>query len=263
MSHLISLLVLMTFSTFGKHYSSRIVPSGREELELILGGRAVFHHNDQTIYLGPGDVVWHKSGDRTISSDSASDDYECLIITFAIKPASPPPYRLLHWNGVIGLRQFAEDALNQLDNYGNEPEFCEYLYNSCKIHSSPFCRVESDLSFPSERAFNQAYQFIAKNFMQPSLTVNLVADAAHISLSLLHAIFKERTGMTPHQKMIQFRMERALEALLENRPKKQVAVMTGFSSESGFTRAFKKYYGSSPAQYRLQSDNQKNAKLAY
>ena len=39
MTHVNALLALMQFKTDGKHYQSRIIQPGREEIELVLGAR--------------------------------------------------------------------------------------------------------------------------------------------------------------------------------------------------------------------------------
>jgi len=242
------LLTLMSFQTYERRYFPRIIYPGREELELVLDGKAILKTAHQEIRLTPGDLVWHKPGDQTICSDHDNQPYECLIMAFEINPQrSLRKARVNHWVGAISARQFAEDALRRLTDHVEDPEFSEYLYCALKVHTKPTNTLENQpLSHYASGAFDKAFQHISDHFLNKNLSVDAVADAAHISVSQLHSIFKQQTDLTPYQMINQCRMEHAFTLLTTNRPIKQVAAMSGFDSESGFIRAFKKKYGNSP-----------------
>lgn len=76
-----------------------------------------------------------------------------------------------------------------------------------------------------------------------------MAAKAHVSASRLYSLFRERLGKTPHQSLLQYRMEKAMQMLIRNQPLKQVVNACGFESESGFIRAFKRRYGLPPGEY--------------
>lgn len=84
--------------------------------------------------------------------------------------------------------------------------------------------------------------------------------AAYAGLSLYHFIrtFKQETGYTPHEYLINTRMA-AARYLLKTSPfsVKDICFNTGFSCESVFCNAFKRHHGMTPAQYRnASSDNE-------
>lgn len=249
------LLALMQFSTLGKRYQPRKIKSNREELELVLSGRAILRERGNTVALSVGDLVWHKGGDLTISSGCASDDYECLILAFEVEKPTPPTGKVRSWKGAISPRQFAEDSLNKLGSLADEEAFADYLYASCLIHTESIQRNNNILDFSTERTFNLAYQYIAQNFKDPNLSVNHVAAAANVSVSQLHSVFKRRVGQTPHHKIMQLRMEHSQVLLQEKHLLKQVAAGCGFASENGFCKAFKKYFGQTPKYFRRQKDS--------
>jgi AraC-like DNA-binding protein len=258
MSHIQSLEFITQFNTQGRAYKPRTILPGREELELVLGGRACFTLADKTIPLHAGDLVWHKEGDSTIFSNQNSDDYECIILSFSVSEMHSPLARVRHWSGKISLRQFVEDALDHLDKNQQNPEFAEYLYTACKIHTHPIQIHNSTLTFSAETAYNTAIQTITEHFNKPTFNVAKLAEVAHVSTSTLHQIFKDQTGNTPHFKILQFRMDHACALLAENRPLKQVAAQCGFESESGFSRAFKKYFKCSANEFRKTDEGQHN-----
>lgn len=66
-------------------------------------------------------------------------------------------------------------------------------------------------------------------------------------------LFRQATGESPHQYVMSRRIEIAQRLLKEtDLPVSQIALMTGFSSQSHFTRTLTKYLGQPPRQYRLK-----------
>ena len=251
-TYVASLLSLMSFNTYDQRYVPRMVFPGREEMELVLDGRAILKTPEADYQIGPGDLIWHRPGDQTVCSNREGDAYECIILAFEINPLrSLRRSRLNHWTGTISARQFAEDAMRRLSDHINDNEFAEYLYCALKVHSTPIiAKATQALTYTSAIAFDKAFQYISNHFKDKVLNIDAVADAARVSSSQLHTLFKEQTDLTPYQLINRCRMEYALVLLAENRTIKQVACMSGFDSESGFIRAFKKRYGSSPGVFR-------------
>lgn len=66
-------------------------------------------------------------------------------------------------------------------------------------------------------------------------------------------LFRQMTGESPHQYVINRRLETAQRLLKEtDLPLSQIALMTGFSSRSHFTRTITRHLGQPPRQYRLR-----------
>jgi AraC-like DNA-binding protein len=253
-SYVASLLTLMPFQTYDRFYLPRLIYPGREEMELVLDGNALLKTKDAEYRVGPGDLVWHRPGDQTISSCKDGQPYECMIMAFKLNPMrSLRKARLNRWSGVISARQFADDALRHLTEQIDDHDYAEYLYCALKVHTTPVWNTQPHtLSHSSELAFDKAFQQISLHFKNKSLSVEAVAESANISASKLHSLFKERLNKTPYQLINQCRMEYALRLLAENRSIKQITTMSGFDSESGFIRAFKKKYGCSPGSMKTQ-----------
>ncbi|MGN0224076.1 MAG: tetratricopeptide repeat protein [Muribaculaceae bacterium] len=87
------------------------------------------------------------------------------------------------------------------------------------------------------------------------------ADVAHIAaaLHLTEQTFRRRlrdaTGQQPKMFISAIQMERAADTLMldTNRPISEVALLCGFDDASAFSHAFKRVYGVSPTQYRLNA----------
>ena len=143
-------------------------------------------------------------------------------------------------NGDAGSRLFAESlaamlAVHLLRNYSERSQ-----------------AIETDRISTQPRAVVQAVDFIHDNYAM-DLSLSDIAAAAHLSPFHLSRIFKKATGVTPHQYLLQVRVNSArslLSAGAGNRSLAEVAAAVGFSDQSHLTRHFKRLLGVTPKQLR-------------
>lgn len=89
------------------------------------------------------------------------------------------------------------------------------------------------------------------NSLAESPTLQQLAAEAHLSQDHLIRTFKTYLGVTPHQYVINRRIEKAKELLIStSMPISELALSTGFSDQSHLTTVFSKTVGLSPARYR-------------
>jgi len=82
-------------------------------------------------------------------------------------------------------------------------------------------------------------------------TLNELAGISHMSRSAFAASFKAQVGSAPLDYLIQWRMSLARDALRrDTRSISDLAVATGYESESAFSTAFRRVVGSSPGRFR-------------
>jgi AraC-like DNA-binding protein len=82
-------------------------------------------------------------------------------------------------------------------------------------------------------------------------TINDLAEELGLSPSYFYQVFKEHTGLPPHQYRLQWQMSRAKELLQHSDASvKQIAHAAMFHSVYQFSKAFKKKTGMTPGQYR-------------
>lgn len=92
-------------------------------------------------------------------------------------------------------------------------------------------------------------------YINDNLTADLslieLARLAELSTHHLLRVFKRHTGLTPHRYVVQRRLEWAQFLLSDPRRNiSDIAVQTGFSDQSHFSRAFRYFTGVSPRAFR-------------
>ena len=107
-----------------------------------------------------------------------------------------------------------------------------------------FGSSEKSQQSPTEKAVS----YMAKNYATPGLTVKEVAASCFVSEIYLRKLFEKEKGTTPFRFLTELRMERARALALEKRPIKEIALCVGYSDVYQFSRAYKKYFGCSPAK---------------
>ena len=79
----------------------------------------------------------------------------------------------------------------------------------------------------------------------------LLANACGLSSKHFSRAFRQSNGLSPHQWLLQRRVDKAKRVLRDPRVAiADVAIACGFSDQSHFTRVFTRWVGSSPGQWR-------------
>ena len=110
------------------------------------------------------------------------------------------------------------------------------------------------------RRIVKAKLFIDRNFHEP-IDVNDIADEASYSKFHFIRTFREIYGKTPHQYLIEVRVEHAKELLADGHNVTDACMAVGFDSMGSFTALFKRRTGSTPSQYRLAKTRRKQQML--
>ena len=93
--------------------------------------------------------------------------------------------------------------------------------------------------------------YIHSNYCD-DLSLNFLEKKFYINKFYLCTLFKEVTGYSPNQYIINCRIMRAKELLINNTSVEDVCSQTGFNNLSHFSRTFKKLIGESPKQFQIK-----------
>jgi AraC family transcriptional regulator len=109
--------------------------------------------------------------------------------------------------------------------------------------------LEFSRSFTA-RHFRRVLDHIERNY-GGSITIEDLAKVAALSAAHFSRVFKEVTGDTPYQFVMDYRVEQAKRMLADReRPLIDVALACGFADQPHFTRVFKQLTGKTPREWR-------------
>ena len=92
--------------------------------------------------------------------------------------------------------------------------------------------------------------YIRNNYDKP-ITLESIAETVHMSPKYLGTFFKNTTGKTPVEYLIEYRIEKAAHKLrFTDFSVTDIAFLCGFSDLSYFIKTFKKFKGISPGRFR-------------
>jgi AraC family transcriptional regulator len=102
------------------------------------------------------------------------------------------------------------------------------------------------------RKLRKAIEFINENLDQEqTVALAAVAEVAQMSYFHFSRAFKQSTGVSPNVYMTERRIERAKKLLSEtDLPIADIALRTGFASQSHFTTTFRKLVWTTPKAFR-------------
>ena len=94
---------------------------------------------------------------------------------------------------------------------------------------------------------------IQRNYQDPNLSADTLADEIGLSSSHIQSVFKSSTGISIARYMRQLRLAKSTELLIQTDISiNDIAALTGFGNANYFYAAFKKHYSMTPNEYRIQ-----------
>jgi len=93
-------------------------------------------------------------------------------------------------------------------------------------------------------------EYLAEH-LADDVQLQTVSDLVNLSRSYFSRAFKSSTGLAPHQWLLQARIAKAKQLLLDTQlPLAQIAVEIGFADQAHFTRTFRRAVGQSPGAWQ-------------
>lgn len=117
-----------------------------------------------------------------------------------------------------------------------------------------FCRIimnheTTKRETSNEDLVDQIISYI-NNHLSEKITVDTLSERFYVSTSTIYNHFMEKLHVSPYRFILQRRLIRAKNLILEGEKLNSIWQQCGFSDYSAFYRAFKKEYSISPRQYR-------------
>ena len=125
-----------------------------------------------------------------------------------------------------------------------EARLRELYYAVLKGEAGGFARR----AFGVGNAIARSIAHVAANLNAP-MSIDEMADRAHMSRAVFHRKFKQATSMSPIQFVKSMRLNKAAMKIAGGMNVNEAAMIVGYISPSQFSREFKRMYGQSPRQW--------------
>ena len=118
------------------------------------------------------------------------------------------------------------------------------------MHASQGARVAESVPSLSQPGMRRVVDLI-DSAIDEDLNLTTLAAEAGMSPFYFARAFRQHFGEAPHQYLLRKRIERGKQLLLQTETSLvEIALATGFSSQSHFTSTFKRFVGVTPGEYR-------------
>ena len=151
--------------------------------------------------------------------------------------------------------EYVHGALKiQAEDYILKPTDFEELsrvFKKIKMQLDELCSDENEHKTADELLFESIDNYFNANIQNASLL--LAADIAKMNPSYFSRFFKAKTGVAFSEYILKKRMEKAKELLKDYSLRiGEISQMIGYADGNSFARAFLKYEGTSPSEYRTK-----------
>lgn len=137
---------------------------------------------------------------------------------------------------------------NELRRLGLALEFLSLMAESAARAEGA---AQRRYDYPPDVYVDHALDMIRLHYA--AITVGDLARSIGINRSYLTHIFKKRTGLSPQEYLLRFRLDRGRQLLLTtNFSVQEIGRQIGYENPLTFSKMFKNVYGISPRNYRLR-----------
>ena len=268
--HITSALPLQTLRGIGMHHiishdyywDNRIRKNSYVLLQYTISGRGIFQTADHTYPQQAGDLFLVQvpgESQYSLPDDSECWDVlylefssECLPLLYHIHLSCGPAFHLEASSTLPEqMKQLYADAIsNQLASvFDNSKAAYAFL-----LDLADYALEHPALSSPR---VTLAKNYLDSNYYNTDLNLDEVADAIGLSKYHLCREFNHLYGISPGKYLANLRLQKSCALLLQNRQHTiaEIASMVGFSNDNYFCKVFRKAFGTTPTQYRLQNQN--------
>ena len=249
----------------GQYFAVR---SGRPgyHLHVILSGKGILWVDGRQQELHFGQMFLTKPGESTWYRADETDPWSYCWMTF---------------DGTLA-KGYAENAgfkegINWLNCHVDQQHF----YSLCRqVLSQPELNIANDImrlgllmeyiawavksNYQSEQEEQRRHEYAPDIYVQYAvdfinenyITARITDVAGYIGIhrSYLTSIFKKKMGISPQEYLLQCRLKHSARLLLEtDLPIQEISRRVGYDNPLTFSKVFKRFYGVSPRNYRIDN----------
>ena len=123
----------------------------------------------------------------------------------------------------------------------------------CKVSLMMQEQMQSNRADGAQTFVSKAVEYVRDNYSDQELTIDKICGILGVSAAYFSTMFKKETGKTFIAYLTDYRMEQAVQRLIERDEKTYViAAQVGYADPAYFSYVFKKKFGVSPSRYRSE-----------
>ena len=242
------------------------------QLVIVMSGSGHYKIEDKIYSIKEGDVLIINPTERHTSMPDETQETATreMIIGFSdiqvkgyeknILPLAEDGH-VMHTTGELRQKIFkicaAMESENSVDKQGRYHMMKAYLMQLLVLlireHAEPIKSYQS-YSFETinkKYVVEQILNYFEDHYSE-KVSLDRIAENMYLSPFYISKIFKSETGDTPIRHLINIRLEKAREILLEENERsiQEVAACVGYDDAYHFSKLYKKHFGISPSQTR-------------
>ena len=214
-------------------------------IHYVIKGCGTLYARGQTFHVHAGEAFLILPGEVTTYTADTNDPWHYQWIGFTGELSAA-------FTKLPAVFKVSSDIFPKIIRAASAREGAEYLV------ASVLFRLYAELFTPaggSNQHVQKVESFIQARYME-NITVEQIAQQMNLDRRYLTRLFKEKTGKTIQEYLIEVRLKEACEYLRQGFSVHRTASLCGYEDVSNFSRMFKKQFGLSPAHW------QNNAKSA-
>ena len=230
------------------HYCLVYVEKG--EAVLYRGNKKIPFGTGQMLVMFPGEKIHYKAQtDWTIRwigvNGKEVDELFSLLGVMKKYPIWTVPAHISIVEFMEKIYQLQKES-SRVNKYKTQALLCEFFGEMLS------CVQEDTFFNTTDDVISTAKNIIAYNYNN-NLQIGALAQKVFLSPAYFSRLFKEKTGFTPKQYVLQTRLDKAKELLrLTKHSVKNISLTVGFKDPLYFSRLFVKHEKCTPSQYRKQ-----------
>lgn len=232
-------------------------------IHFIVQGRGIFSINDETYQLEKGEGFFIPPHTKNNYFPLASDPWSYRWIGVKGNKAAG-----LFFKAGLGNRKFIYHAQNFKQLNERFSKCYDYFYKEQWLGAiGVFYEIINQLSIElenksfakitvAEHYVTDTIDLIKDNYDNSNLAIEDIADQLQIDRTYLSKLFNKYIAISPKKYLIQYRLNNATSLLIHtNKSITEIAIQSGFSNYSTFSKTFTKYRHISPSEYRKKFTN--------
>lgn len=216
-------------------------PTGFTRIYYVHSGDVTYEAGDVKTRLTPGRVYALPSVNSYHVFRSKQQDFSCTYLHVDFSQAKITGLIELDVLPGSALESYLQAIMHAIDEEASE--LLEHLAEGLSL----FLRASSHFQ-PATQMLTTVQEYVMRNISAP-ISIEALAGLFSYHPNYFIHLFRQESGMTPHQFILRLRMQYAVMLLNTGMGNQAVGYACGYTDASTFTRAFRQYYGVTPQKY--------------